>query len=536
MRALVCLAFALIPLAQSAGPTEVSIRSAPYIPPPPKISAQSNLVESGVTVFDAQGRAAGGFTAADFALTDNGRPKPITIFSELRGSVPAASAAAGKTPSAAGVSADSPQPRNVALFFDDLHLTSAGLPLYRKAAEKLIRAGLPPGERMGIFTDSGEVTVDFTTDAAPLLDALPRIKPHKDPAERGMTVCPTLTAYSAYVIKEHIDEGEKERAVLEVMACDCRSGDACRLAAEGTVMDTANTVWENSRHYSTTVLDVLKLLVAHLGKQDGSRVLVMVSGGFIDDGRMGTEKSAIFEAASSAHVTINSLAVESQMGYRQLIVTNTMVDAAAATGGRVIKNTNDLDGALDTLATAPEVSYLIGFQPGEPDGKFHTLRIALPHRTGFRIESRQGYFAGLPSQDSLTVQQRIDGAVLSNTVVRDVPATVRVLPTVRNNGYTLKVVVDVDAKRIKFAAQAGLHLQQLTFVTAIEDAEGKFVTGKQATTDLRVKPTTLASMQTTGIHAVSSFALPRGSYTVREVVREMVQNHIAALNAPVELR
>lgn len=536
MRASVCLALALIPLAQSADPTEVSIRSASYVPPAPKISAQANLVESGVTVFDAPGRATGGFTAADFALTDNGRPQPITVFSELRGSAPATSASADRTPAAVAQSSTSPQPRNVALFFDDLHLTSAGLPLYRKAVEKLIDAGLPPGERMGIFTDSGDVTIDFTTDIASLRDALRRIRTHQDPAARGMTICPTLTAYSAYVIKEHIDEGEKERAVREVMACDCPSGDSCRLAAEGTVMDTANAVWENSRHYSTSVLDILKLLVAHLGKQDGSRVLIMVSGGFIDDDRMGTEKNALFEAASGAHVTINALAVESQMGYRQLIVTNTMVDAAGATGGRVIKNTNDLDAALDALATAPEVSYLIGFQPGEPDGRFHTLRIALPHRTGFKIESRQGYFASLPGQDSLTVQQRIDRAVVSNTVLRDVPASVRLLPTVRNHGYTLRVVVDIDARRIKFAAQAGLHLQQLTFVTVIEDAEGKFVTGKQATMDLRVRTTTLASMQATGIHAVASFALPRGTYTVREVVREMVQNHIAALNTPVELR
>ena len=85
--------------------------------------------------------------------------------------------------------------------------------------------------------------------------------------------------------------------------------------------------------------------------------------------------------------------------------------------------------------------------------------------------------------------------------------------------YTVKVNIDIDAKTLRFATQAGLRLQQLTFVTPIDDPHGNFVEGKQAVMDLHLKPSTLAGMQTTGIHAVESFLLPRGRYTVREVVR-----------------
>jgi len=59
--------------------------------------------------------------------------------------------------------------------------------------------------------------------------------------------------------------------------------------------------------------------------------------------------------------------------------------------------------------------------------------------------------------------------------------------------------------------------------------EGNFISGKQAVMDLRVRPEKLASMQATGIHLVASFPLPKGNYEVREVVRELVQNHMAAL-------
>lgn len=225
------------------------------------------------------------------------------------------------------------------------------------------------------------------------------------------------------------------------------------------------------------------------------------------------------------------------MGYRQLVLTNVMTDAAAATGGRVIKNTNDLDGALGALAAAPAVSYRLGFQAGNPDGKYHKLRFDLPRREGFRLESREGYFAALPAKAQPTAQQRIDNAVLSNAVLADVPANVWLSPAPgRNGSRTLKVVVDIDARHIEFAKHSGIRLQQLTFVTAIEDSQGNFVTGRQAVMDLRVKPATLASMRATGIHAVESFTLPTGSYTVREVVREMVQNHMAARNIPVQLK
>jgi len=126
--------------------------------------------------------------------------------------------------------------------------------------------------------------------------------------------------------------------------------------------------------------------------------------------------------------------------------------------------------------------------------------------------------------------------VLSREQIAGVPAVVHLNPAVKSDGrYTVKVTIDIDAKTLRFATQAGLRLQQLTFVTAIDDDRGNFVEGKQAVMDLHLKPSTLAGMQTTGIHAVESFLLPRGRYTVREVVRELVQDRLAASDTPLNL-
>jgi len=61
------------------------------------------------------------------------------------------------------------------------------------------------------------------------------------------------------------------------------------------------------------------------------------------------------------------------------------------------------------------------------------------------MESRPGYFRRqFPFVSPTRVQQRIDSAVLSDTSIQDVPATVRILPTAQTNGgYKVDIVVDV---------------------------------------------------------------------------------------------
>ena len=115
-----------MPLAHSADPPEVSIHSAAYILPPPIITAEARLVESGVVVYDSRGRVVDGLTSTDFALVDNGKPQPITTFSELRNSAASATSAASTHVAASAVEStliETATPRSIALYFDDMHLS-----------------------------------------------------------------------------------------------------------------------------------------------------------------------------------------------------------------------------------------------------------------------------------------------------------------------------------------------------------------------------------------------------------------------------
>jgi len=47
---------------------------------------------------------------------------------------------------------------------------------------------------------------------------------------------------------------------------------------------------------------------------------------------------------------------------------------------------------------------------------------------------------------------------------------------------------------------------------------------------------TRADLEANGIKAAVSFLVPKGSYRIREVIREAVQNHMAASSTPIEAK
>lgn len=551
---------ALAPAALSQAQPEVRIRGGPYAPPGAVISVEANLVEMTATVRDARGRLAGGFQRDDFELFDNGKPREITVFTEQRAARPnvvaaprAAATPASPAPSAAPAAA--PGPRSIALFFDDTHITEFGLNKAKTAARKLAASGLRPGDRMAVYTDSGNVVLDLTDDRDALARAIDRVMVHPQRGATGVAVCPTLTPYQAYVITEHLDSIALNIAVAEKIGCDCHTDDPeCPRLQPALVQSIAAGTWYAFRYQSTVPLDVLKIVMRALSRAPGERILLMVSPGFVTGG-MERQKGALTDEALRAHVVINALDAEGLPGYgetpdakapghagwvertqalRQSVLTKLMKDAAAATGGQFLANTNDIGGALEKLAEPPEISYLIGFSPpGEPDDRYHPLRLRLKNKPGYQVASRPGYFATPPGKRQESAQERIDRMADSRETASPFPAALRVSAP---RASTLRVDISVDARSLKFPRKQGRNVQEITFVTLLEDATGNFIAGKQSVMDMALTGATLAALQKNGIHAETSFFAPKGSYRVREIVREVVDNRIAAVNGSFQAK
>jgi hypothetical protein len=118
----------------------------------------------------------------------------------------------------------------------------------------------------------------------------------------------------------------------------------------------------------------------------------------------------------------------------------------------------------------------------------------------------------------------------------DFPVTLRVQQDGLNGSApTLHATIAVDAAGLQFLKKEDRWVQQLTFLTVLENATGAFVAAKQAV--MALTPERLAQMREEGIRVTASFSAPqRGPYRVREVVREVVKDGIWASTAPVEVR
>jgi VWFA-related protein len=72
-----------------------------------------------------------------------------------------------------------------------------------------------------------------------------------------------------------------------------------------------------------------------------------------------------------------------------------LTELADGTGGTYFHNSNDFEGGLRKLITAPEFRYVLRFSPnGKQDGTFHPIKVRV-NKKGVRIFARRGYFAAI---------------------------------------------------------------------------------------------------------------------------------------------
>lgn len=131
---------------------------------------------------------------------------------------------------------------------------------------------------------------------------------------------------------------------------------------------------------------------------------------------------------------------------------DTLFYMANETGGELLENQLEIDGALDRLSARTDVTYRLTFQPtdlGDP-GSYHRLKVRLAQGDGPRVtvQHRQGYYA--PRPDGEIVREEdwfsleallLEGRLLNEDVIRiDAEATPQ-------DGKTA-LTIEVDTARL----------------------------------------------------------------------------------------
>jgi VWFA-related protein len=588
------LMIALAVLGQTPAPDdEVRVSSRPYLPPSVVMHVESNLVQVGVVVRDAKGRAISGFKREDFRVLDQGKDRDISSFtvdvlSERAAPAPPPPTAAptvAATPSAAPTPLPVKRPRFIALFFDDVGTPAGDVMRTKVAGKRFVQDGLSSSDQVAVFTSSGGCLTEYTADKARILAAIDKINSHPRFSESGLSSCPRITPYDAYLISNYMGEHIIQLKIQELRQCGpappppaggCRGCPSAQQLdpARGQIMAQAEMTWGQVKVVSQNTLEGIRGTVNDLAHRRGTRMLLLVSSGFLA-GTLFEDRDRVIDDALRADVVINSLDAKGlfveapghpwgenpppiNLLQANIFSWDTMAqvaakdapsevlsDLAAATGGLFFHHNNDYSFGFRELGSVPDVTYLLGFRPGDGDGKYHNLKVHLASNSGhsgYVIEARPGYFAAAKatapgSAPAATPRGRFDAEVNGAASSADFPVKVSVdLGAKLPNGATrMDVQFHVDAAALPFPQKDDRRTQRFTLVAALFDSSGKMITAKEGTMELALKDAQFQRFIHDGVNLSLSLGAASGAYRLRTVVQEGVDNKMAAAASEVQV-
>jgi VWFA-related protein len=552
----------------------------------PTFQSRVNLVRIPVVVRDKSGRPVGGLQKSDFRLTDSGKPQEIAQFS-LEGSAVAkpperqTEAAIPGEPEPAGSKTAMPT-RFVAYVFDDVHLKTEELANVRIAALKSVEQGIPPQERVGILTLSGNVSLELTNDVTKFRDTLAKI-----------AAIPTHSHFppaSFYMAEQFMRNTGDEAAGCTstpscVVTCDLRmppvlttqtavTADCLHLNCEQIseappiARATLRAVYNEGAGEVSNAFHILNNIVRLLASMPGDRVMILVSPGVYLPDDLQRSLSESIDRATRSGVIINTLdargvyAINPAVGVQgcsltqpqtqqqlatfdheaitaQGLILHTLADS---TGGTAVTD-NDFLSGFNRLANPPDYIYYLGYYPRDlkPDGKFHEIKVMLANgqtpANGLSVQARKGYWAPSQTEDAATVATReIGEAVFSSDELSDLPLNIdteffKTTPT----SAKLKVVAHLDIHQLHLRKTDDRNRNTITLVCALFDTNGNYLNGMQKVVELRLKDENIERLRTIGLTTKSEFDVKPGTYMVRVVARGAEDVQMATAHRVVDI-
>ncbi len=533
-----------------------------------QLRVERNLVLVRVVVRDSKGKAVSNLRRENFRLFDNGKAQTISGFT-----IEGVPASGGEKTLARAPPVESelqPAPplanRYVALYFDDVHLAFQEVVRTRDAAERYLKSALGPEDRAGIFTSSGQDTLDFTSSLDKLHEALSRLMPRPIYAP-SVQECPDIRPYQAFQIVNQHDRDALRAGVDDLIECRCH-GDwqECQdaeQAVDRAAMEVLN-LDENRSEYS---LRELEHVVRRLATLPGQRSVVWVSPGFMSM-ELKFRLSGLVDRAVRSKVIVNTLDSRglyvagpggdisqrpngavfdpgvSGWLFRQRLeemqqAADALAEVAAGTGGVFFQNSNDFDDGFRRAGGLPETSYVLAFSPANlrHDGKFHSVKVGLIDAPGLSAQARRGYFAPRELRDTKAqADEEIREAAFSPDELRELPVEVHTQFFKFNEREAqLSVLTHLDLRSLHFRKQDQRNWDDIRVLAIVFDRDGHLVADVEKVVELRLRDTTLERLLASGITAKSSFKVAPGTYLVRVVVRDSEGRQLSAMNQRVEI-
>jgi len=546
----------------------------------------SRLVDVGVVVVDKKGNPVKDLKSEDFEVYDDGRKQEVKFFSEFAGALAEegaaptgrsspASAEQNRTFSnrpedaaATGTGAISPASATEAgttvLLIDESHIAWGDLSHARQEVVKFLN-GLAPGERVGLYTMTGfgfRVLTEATNDHAAVIARLNKWMPSAQSLSQAR--------------EEETHNRQQFETVRNAAGLNSVNGNQTEVPDAGAPVDPQLLRLGDDPGHAALI--ILRGVARHLSAMPGHKSLVWVSSDNVlvnwNDTAVGTNKAVdeidadalhAQEAMNDAHVAVypfdvsqleaggvnadierrnvelNPIALTAPGGTPRDTTDGrdkaTMLQdlrpiqgpirqVAQATGGRIIRRSGDLAGALAGIMRDGHATYQLSFYPDTPsDDKYHTIAVKLADKKGLTLRYRTGY---LYAKEPATLKERFQRAIWRPIDANEIRVTAAIDES--QPGAGLKI--NVATSDLGLQQQAGRWMDKLDFFFIQRDDAGQHAEVDGQTLGLRLRPATYQKLAASGVPFEHVVKLKPGIASLRVLVVDENSGRMGSVTIP----
>ncbi len=208
----------------------------------------------------------------------------------------------------------------------------------------------------------------------------------------------------------------------------------------------------------------------------------------------------------------------------------TMDLLAEITGGRVFRETNDIEGSIRRAMDDTRSTYVLGYYPDHDkwDGSFHEIKVHVAH-PGVEIRHRRGYLASAdvvdrnrpPLQVSDVIAQPLDSAELGLSMQVE-PLT-----------GAVRVHLRVDTDGMSFEQRDGRWTDTLEVMWVALGADGNPVASHGQSLHLRLSPESYRKAASDGVKMSSIEKIGKQTVRLRFAARDQGSGSIGSLTIPI---
>jgi VWFA-related protein len=530
----------------------------------PTFPAEIEQVIVDVVVTDKDGMPVRGLALEDFNVSEDGVRQGIVSFEAIELPAPvevepeaeAEPEAEGPPPRRVSVNTDpvDKSGRTFVIVFDDIHMAPLRVNPAKAAVASFLREAVREGDRVTLISTSGDTwwSERMVGGRDKLIDLVKRLE-GRYIAEVSSDRISDWEALQIHVFRNPQAYGRVLRRFQTYNAAFLRQDRTIvdsELGVDPYITQRASETYFAAASRLRITMGALERVLNGLAPARGRKSVILVSDGFIYDPNRDWYRR-VNEASRRANAAIyfvnakglegmpltmtaefGGVAWDADVGMAFVDAVDAVAgseETATASGGFVVRNTNDLASGIQRIAREMEAYYLLGYIPTNTtrDGEFREIEVKLANGKDRNVRARKGYYA--PTETGEFRFQAREGIDPVLQTALDSPWAQDAIP-LRMTHYVgdqrtmgkaaVLVATEVDVRGLEFEEVEGRFGDTLEFLLVVAHREtGEFFRYDQSVV-MNVRPETRERLEWQWYPIVRDFDLAPGDYQAKIVVRE----------------